>query len=189
MDDESHLEYLALLGDPDFAGPTRPLHLRISSWEEETHRLEDRIREQYPFSGRWQSIITPSSKLLIPKELQHLFADGGVISVSTNHHLILYGKQHWQRMERKLAKDIGLEPVHNDRARHLLESLYRFDGLDKDGAVDVSVYFKEYANIKDEVVIIGTIFHAEVHDRKTYMETQTKISKDSLLQRIKNIKK
>lgn len=185
-EDKEQQNYIsAITGDPYFAGPARPLHLQINSWDEETRKLEDHIRTNHPFEGRWQSLVE-HSRLIIPEQLRPLVQDGGYISVSTDSHLILYGKKHWHRMQRELSKHTGLEPVHTDKARHFFESLYRFDKLDDNGSIEVPAFLLEYADITHKVVLVGMVLFAEIHDRSSYMQSQKKEEKRSFVSRFRN---
>lgn len=189
MADEDNLKYLEALGDPYFASPSRPLHFKVNSWDEETHTMRENIRSSYPFRDRWQTLIDTEHKLIIPEQLRRLVAEGGAVTVSTNGHLMLFGKRHWNLKERILSKQSGSEPIHTDEARHLFESVMRFDRLDENGAIEITPYLADYANLTDTVVIIGMVTYAEIHDRKTYMQTQTKEGKATLKDRFRGLLK
>jgi DNA-binding transcriptional regulator/RsmH inhibitor MraZ len=178
--------YLEALSAPDFAGPTKPLHLKMSSSDERTKEMEEHIRNSSAFEGRWQSYMK-DFKLVIPQQLVGHFNSGGVVTVSTENHLLIFGTKHWDRMQRILAKEIGLSPVHNGVARHYYSNMYRFNRLNEDSTLDLPLHLIQYASLAKEVAIIGMVYHAEIHDKTSYV-TAEKVEKKSLLDRFRKIK-
>lgn len=171
---------------PDDAkgGPTRPIHISLNTWEEQSRKLEELIRFDSPFEGKWQGYID-NGRLYIPEELRKLFNSGGVITVSTEDHLMLFGSQHWLRYQRVLSKENGLSPVLNDISRHVFSNMHRFHKLNDDGSLDIPSDLIQYANLGREVAIIGMIYHAEIHDKDSFIKSQ---KLDALLERKKRFK-
>lgn len=167
--------------------PTRPIHITASTWAERTKLLEDNIRDEVPFEGQWQSYIE-ACKLFIPTELQHLFTGGGVVTVSTENHLLLFGQRHWARYQRLLAKEVGLSPVNNEVARHIYSNMHRFNKINEDGSITLTPELIRYADFSEEVAIIGLIYHAELHDKSTYVASQNPIEQRSRIDRFKKLK-
>lgn len=161
-------------------GPTNPIHITDNSWAEKTKRLEDNIRDSVPFEGKFQGYID-GNKLVLPEELHHLFVGGGVVTFSTERHLLIFGNRHWERYQRLLSKDVGLSPVNNQVARHIYSSMHRFNKLNEDGSIILPTELLKYANLTDEVAIIGMIYHAELHDKKAYLIGETPEERDKLL--------
>lgn len=177
---------------PDFSeslnqsgSPTRPFHVSITDdWNEHTKKLEDHIRDNRPFEGKFQSYIK-GYRLIIPEELRDRFDGGGVLTVSTENHLLLFGNAHWSRMQRILSKEVGLSPVNNEVARHIYSHMQKFHRLNDDGSIDVSVELFDYAGLSKEVAIIGLIYHAEVHDLKSYRTSEEPEKRESMLARFR----
>ena len=144
--------------------PTRPIHISLNAdWNQESKKLEDYIRDSKPFEGKFQSYIS-NYCMIIPEELRHLFETGGVLTVSTEKHLVLFGNLHWRRMQRLLSKEVGLSPVNNEVARHIYSNMYRFQRLNEDGSINIPIELAQYAGLTKDVAIIGMIYHAEIHD-------------------------
>ena len=171
----------------DVGSPTKPIHISPNSWDETTKKLEDNIRDSVPFEGKYQSYIK-SFKLIIPEELQHLIESGGVLTVSTENHLLLFGNRHWSRMQRILAKEVGLSPVHNSVARHFYSNMHKFNKLNEDGTIDIPLPLAQYAGLEKEVAIIGMIYSAEIHNKDSYLSSEKPEARKGLLDRFKKIK-
>ena len=167
--------------------PTRPFHITPHSSEEDFKKTEDYIRDSVPFEGKWQSYVSNYS-LVIPEELRDLFSSGGVVTVSTENHLMLFGTVHWSRMQRMLAKSVGLSPVNNELARHIYSKMHRFHKLNPDGSINVPIELIQYAGISKEVAIVGMIYHAEIHDLQTYKTSDTPDNRKSMLDRFRKMR-
>lgn len=180
------------LEDPDRPSeqgtPTRPFHVSIyGDWNEQSKKLEDYIRDSKPFEGKWQSYIS-NYCLIIPDELKDLFDGGGVLTVSTENHLLLFGNVHWSRMQRLLSKHVGLEPVNNELSRHIYSHMHKFNKLNENGSINIPLELADYAGLSKDVAIIGMIYHAEIHDLQSYKTSNAPENKQSLLDRFKQMR-
>lgn len=179
-----------ILEDPDRPSEqgsiTRPFHITPHSSEEDFQKNEAYIRDSIPFEGKWQSYIQ-SYRLPIPEELHNLFSSGGVLTVSTEKHLLLFGTNHWARMQRLLSKHVGLEPVNNELARHIYSHMHRFNRLE-DGAIHVPIELATYAGLSKEVAIVGMIYHAEIHDLQSYKTSEKPDETESRLARFRKMR-
>jgi DNA-binding transcriptional regulator/RsmH inhibitor MraZ len=180
-----------ILENPDrpseSGGPTRPIHITPHSSEEDFKKLENHIRDSIAIEGKWQSYIS-NYCLVIPEELRDLFQYGGVITVSTERHLLLFGNAHWSRMNKMLSKEVGLSPVNNEVARHIYSHMHRFNKLNEDGTISLPLELVDYAGLKKDVAIIGLIYHAEVHDKASYLTLETPDKRESMLARFRKIR-
>lgn len=167
--------------------PSRPFHITANTSEEDYKKLENYIRDSVPFEGKFQSYIS-NYCMIVPEQLRHLFSSGGVVTVGTENHLMLFGTNHWARMQRILAKDVGLSPVNNEVARHIYSNMYRFHKLNEDGSINLPIELVNWAGLGKEVAIIGLIYHAEIHDKATYLTPDTPEKRQSMLDRFRKIR-
>lgn len=181
-----------ILEDPDRPSeqgtPTRPFHVSQKlDWNDQTKELEDYIRDSKPIEGKWQSYIA-NYCLVIPEELRDLFNGGGVVTVSTENHLLIFGNVHWSRYQRLLSKEVGLSPVNNEIARHIYSHMHKFNKLNEDGSLNIPIELAEYAGLKKDVAIIGLIYHAEVHDKVSYLTSEAPDKRESMLARFRKMR-
>jgi MraZ protein len=182
-------------GHPDFGdslnhagSPTQPIHISLKSdWNQSFKEYEDYIRDSKPFEGKWQSYLS-NYCLIIPEELQDLFSSGGVVTVSTENHLLLFGSTHWKRMQMILSKEVGLSPINNEVARHIYSHMYKFNKLNPDGSINIPYELAAYAELDRDVAIIGMIYHAEIHDKQSYLTSENPENRASLLDRFKKMR-
>jgi DNA-binding transcriptional regulator/RsmH inhibitor MraZ len=131
-----------------------------------------RIINQKAFEGRWQTYITEDNKLMIPESYKDLLKYGGVICKSTDKHLMLFGKEHWEHMKQVLARNMGLQPDSNAVVRHVYGSAEPFDRLNKDGSITLTDDLVKYGRLRGKVALIGLIYYAEVHSMAHYDDLQ-----------------
>lgn len=163
-----------------------PIYHTPNTWDERTHQLEETIRNSAAFEGKFQTYMK-DYKLVIPEPLRKHLCDGGVITVSTEKHLLLFGHQHWLRFSRLLAKEVGLSPVHNAVARHIYGKMTRFNGLHDDGSIDIPLELANYANLHSKIAIIGLVYHAEVHNLEALRISEKPDSELSMLAKFKKL--
>ena len=173
--------------ESSLGGPTQPIHITNNSWQERFLIQADFIADRHAVEGNWQSYID-SFKLFIPEELQHLFKNGGVITASPDNHLLLFGNIHWIHYMKLLAKETGLSPILTELARNAYENMHRFSKLDEDGSITITPTLIRYANIDSDVAIIGMIYHAEIHNKDAYVESQKREMLEDRKKRFRDIK-
>jgi DNA-binding transcriptional regulator/RsmH inhibitor MraZ len=167
--------------------PTQPLHITPHTWQESHKKLEEYIRDDKPFEGKFQTYLS-NYTMLIPTELRDLFDGGGVLTVSTEKHLLLFGAPHWLRMQRILSKEVGLSPVNNELARHIYSHMYRFDKLNDDGSINMPIELVQYAGLTKEVAMIGLIYYAEIHNKQKFVDSEKNDEINGKLARFKKIR-
>jgi len=159
--------------------PTRPIHIVSHTWSEKTRQDGDYIRDNLAFEDKWAS-YSDGLKIIIPEEMRKLFANGGVVTCSPEDHLLLFGGNHWNYYQRLLAKQVGTSPINNEMARHIYENMHRFSRLNDDGSITITREQASYAGIESDVVIVGVVYHAEIHAKDAYVISQ---KTDALLAR------
>jgi len=154
-------------------GPTNQIHTfeHSESQDEQAKREENYIRDKVPFKGNWRTAIDKDNRLLIPTPYHQLLADGGVITTSADKHLLLFGRVHWQRFQRLLAKEIGFSPDHTAIGRHFYKHMLEFDRLDEDGGITLNKQLVSYAGLKNTVAMIGLVYFAEIYSEVDYQDS------------------
>lgn len=109
-------------------------------------------------------------RLLIPDAYKTLLEFGGVITAGTDTNLLLFSSQHWQRTVESLSKQVGFDPDRNSLVRHVYGRHVEFAGLNEDGSITLNDDLVGYAGLKDEVVLVGLIYYAEVHAAQHYFD-------------------
>lgn len=160
----------------DMAGPTNPFYIKLQTEAEFARHTDDFIAERYPFKGRWQTYLN-GNDLMIPEVYSGLLEDGGVVTNGTENQLLIFGDIHWNRMIRIVTTQLGIDPLMNDSMRWLYSRHQEFKELNEDGSITLSDELIAYAKLKagvsrangqGNVVIVGLLYYAEVHDKDQY---------------------
>jgi len=118
------------------------------------------------FLGEYQPNITEGSRLALPKKIREEIK-GRFVVLSRGFEQCVFGykKEDWEKEAEKYTK----EPVSDKKARFLRRYMYsgaEIINLDSQGRLVLSQSLKEYAGIKDSVVVIGAGDHFEIWDFK-----------------------
>lgn len=130
------------------------------------------------FQGHYQTILRDKD-LVIPSDYEDILKDGGVITAGLNSNLMIFGKAHWGRMMKFISKQ--MDEIGNRQAviKHVYNHAVEFDSLKQPGAfITLTDDLINYAKLKDEVVMVGVIYYAEVYDKATY--TDAMLSQDEI---------
>ena len=111
--------------------------------------------------GEYELRIDHKGRLAIPVRLREAFAEGLVLSRGFDRCLIAYTLEEWVKVAEKL---VAL-PLTQINPRRL--SRFTFSGsfdleLDRQGRVVLPAMLRQYAEIKDEVVIVGAYNHLQI---------------------------
>tara|TARA_B100000029_G_scaffold512734_1_gene610233 strand:- start:419 stop:907 length:489 start_codon:yes stop_codon:yes gene_type:complete len=107
------------------------------------------------FSGEYEHRIDPQGRIAIPARFKTAFADGIVLGRAYDACVIVYTPEEWERA----ASEIAQQPATSATARRLARLTFAgaFSGnLDRSGRVVVPQQLRDYADLIEDVVIIGT---------------------------------
>jgi MraZ protein len=119
------------------------------------------------FYGTYQHIIDNKGRLIIPAKFRSQLGERFVIARIFDKCLWVFPQANWQNLEDKLKS----LPITSHKARSF--SRYVFSTVeiaecDRAGRVLIPSALREYANLKEEVVIVGCGAHIEIWDKKTW---------------------
>lgn len=138
--------------------------------------------EQRAFKGRYQTELfngtdeagQAEKRLLIPQAYTELLQFGGVITVGTDEHLMLFSAQHWQRMVASLSTQVGTGISQDQLVRHVYGRHVEFEQLNDEGngvkSISLNSDLVTYARLVDKVVLVGLIYYAEVHAAQHFFD-------------------
>ncbi len=113
------------------------------------------------FLGEYELRIDPKGRLAIPTRFRDAFRGGLVISRGFDRCLNIYTMTEWERV----AEDLVALPVTQLNPRRIAR--FTFSGAfdlepDRQGRIVLPVALRQYAEIGDEVVLVGVYMHLQV---------------------------
>jgi len=127
--------------------------------------------------GEFYHAIDDKGRITVPAKFRGRLAAGLVITKGIDPCLWLYPADIWA----DLAKEINGLPLTDPRAREFQRQVFGgASGLvpDKQGRVILSPNLREYANIDNQLVIIGLYDHCELWNPERWQERQQRSDND-----------
>lgn len=138
----------------------------------------DNLFKYFMFIGQYSHLIDPKKRLAIPSKFRKQLSGGVVITRGIDNCLFLYPAKEWKILAEKLSK----LPISksNTRAFSRLMLAGAMDAeIDSQGRILIPDYLKEYASLKDKVVIAGLYNRLEIWNEAVWNNYKNKTEKES----------
>ena len=111
--------------------------------------------------GEYELRIDHKGRVAIPARFREAFRGGLVLSRGFDRCLIVYTMTEWE----KVAESLATLPLTQRNPRRIAR--FTFSGafdqtLDRQGRVILPVSLRQYADITDEVVVVGAHSHLQI---------------------------
>ena len=130
------------------------------------------------FLGEYQPSIDEKGRLALPKKLREQIKGGEVIlSRGFETSILGYDKAEW---EEEAFKQID-SPISDSRARHLKQYMYSGAAevsFDEQGRFVIPPNLRSYAQIEDEVTVIGAGDHFEIWETSRWRKHLAQIEEE-----------
>lgn len=128
------------------------------------------------FKGSYMYAVDEKGRVNLPAKLRKYVSpesnDTFVVTRGFEKCLFVYPVDEWNRLEQNLRNLSSYDPEHRRFIRALLE-LASESQLDGQARLSIPQELREYASIKDEVRIIGTLDKIELWNPAVYEEYRT----------------
>ncbi len=128
--------------------------------------------------GEYRHSIDHKGRIAIPAKFRSKLAEGCVITRGLDYSLFIYTHQEWS----KLAKKLSQLPIGQADARAFARLMFSGASdleLDKQGRVVIPVYLREYAGLKNEIVICGLFNRIEIWDQEKWKKYKKELEQES----------
>ena len=128
--------------------------------------------------GEYTHTLDPKKRLAVPSKLRKEIGEQAILTRGLNNCLFLYPIQQWQKLTEKLSQ----LPMGQGDTRSFLRLLFsgaaevEFDQL---GRMLVPDYLKNYAGLKQRVVIVGVYDRLEVWDEERWSNYKGEVEKNT----------
>ena len=130
------------------------------------------------FLGEYEYHIDQKGRISIPARFRQEFQGGVVLSRGFDKCIIVHSLNEW----RKATEHVISSFVVPDRQRRLNRVIFSASfnqELDRQGRVILPLILKEYAEIRDGVVIVGMNTHLEIWSKENWELERTKLAESA----------
>ncbi len=130
------------------------------------------------FIGQYSHLIDPKKRLAVPSKFRKQLGAKVVITRGIDNCLFVYPMNDWNELAEKLSK----LPINksNTRAFSRLMLAGAMDTeIDSQGRILIPDYLKEYAALKDKVIIAGLYNRLEIWDEEVWNNYKSVTEKES----------
>jgi MraZ protein len=119
------------------------------------------------FLGEYELRIDHKGRVAIPSKFREAFRAGLVLSRGFDKCLIVYTMAEWQ----KVAGELASLPVTQLNPRRIAR--FTFSGAfdlepDRQGRIILPPTLRQYADINDEIVMVGSYSHLQIWSRENW---------------------
>ena len=125
------------------------------------------------FMGEYHHSIDSKGRIIIPSKFKSDFGKKVVITNYLDGCLSIYTKDTWTKLEKKISALPMSKKGSRDFKRFFLGSAQIVD-IDNQGRVLVSSPLRQFANLKDDVNMVGVGDHVEIWDSASWDKEYTK---------------
>lgn len=132
------------------------------------------------FIGQYEHNLEEKGRLSVPKKFRTDLADGGVLTRGLDGCLFLFPKRHWEEFVEKLQQTPLTKADARGFSRLLTYGANEVE-IDAQGRILVPEYLRQFAGIKKEVILAGSLERIEIWDKENFTVYQEKIEKEGEL--------
>lgn len=128
--------------------------------------------------GEYKHNLDPKKRLAIPAKLRKELGESSILTRGLNSCLFLYPLGQWS----KLTEKLGQLPVGQADTRSFLRLMFAGASeveTDQLGRILIPDYLKNYAGLKQKVVIIGVYDRLEIWDEDRWENYKTETEKNT----------
>lgn len=117
--------------------------------------------------GEYELKIDHKGRIAIPSKFRETFRGGLIIARGFDKCLTIYTLEEWQNLADRLAS-MSLTQVNSRRITRFAFSGAFDVELDRQGRVIMPAALRQYAEVGDEVVMVGAYSHLEIWSKKLW---------------------
>lgn len=121
------------------------------------------------FIGEYTHTIDHKGRVAIPAKFRAKLAGGCVVTRGLDLSLVLYPAEEWEILAKKLAHLPLTKPDARAFARFMLAGAMDVE-LDKQGRIIIPPYLRDYARLKNSVIVTGLYDRIEIWNKESWNE-------------------
>ena len=139
------------------------------------------------FLGEFEYKIDEKGRVLIPPKFRKELKEGVVLTTGPEKCIIAYAPPEWK----KLADALTTGSIAPSKLRRLNRAIFATAfrlNIDRQGRIALPIPLRQYAEIKDEIIIAGANTYLELWDKKQW-ESEKAISQEQAWQIIESLER
>ncbi len=139
------------------------------------------------FLGEFEYKLDEKGRVLIPPKFRRELKEGVVLTTGPEKCIIAYAPPEWK----KLADALTTGSIAPSKLRRLNRAIFATAfrlNIDRQGRIALPIPLRQYAEIKDEIVIAGANTYLELWDKKQW-ESEKAISQEQAWQIIESLER
>ena len=113
------------------------------------------------FTGEYRHSVDDKGRVAVPAKFRAQLAEGAWASNWIDQCLAVFPKQAWEDLSAKVRQLPVGDPGSRAFQRFLFGGAFEAE-LDRQGRVVVPAYLREWAGLKSEAVVVGSLDHIEI---------------------------
>ncbi len=130
------------------------------------------------FLGRFEHTIDDKGRLTIPSRYRTILSAGVVVTRGIDGCLFIFPIARWEQLSEKLEQ---FPTLTQDESRSFVRFFFTeaIDCVpDKQGRILIPTYLREYAQLRDTVIVAGVRDHLEVWNPEAYALDNARLEKE-----------
>lgn len=138
--------------------------------------------------GEYTHTIDPKKRLSLPSKFRKELGKKVIVTRGLDNCLFVYPINEWKKISEKLA-DLGVGKADTRGFNRFILSGAVEAGIDSLGRILVPEYLRNFASLKDKVVLAGVQTRVEIWDEKKWSDYKKKIERqaDSMAEKLGEI--
>jgi MraZ protein len=125
------------------------------------------------FLGEYEHTVDTKGRLAVPSKFRAQMDEGAVLSKGMGTCLSIYTMARWEEKSNELVAGMTSEELR-DFERRVYPSASEID-LDAQGRMVIPAKLRAYAELSNEVTIVGVRDHFEIWERAVWQSYQEKL--------------
>lgn len=131
--------------------------------------------------GEFRCTIDDGGRFALPSEFRAELGEGATVTRGVDRCLVIYPAAKWQRLAEKIERQLPLTSRLARAFNRLMFSGAQACAPDQEGQIALPRPLREYANIEDEVVVVGLFSHLEIWSPGRWQEMRSESLEDGVV--------
>lgn len=135
------------------------------------------------FIGEFDHTIDGKRRLAMPYRFRRELGRGGIITRGLEQNLVVYTRQEWEKLARKLSSLPSFDKSVRNFQRLIFSGAVEA-AFDRAGRVLIPGFLVEYAGLKTQTVVVGLYNRIEIWDKNRWDKVKKSGDEQNLMEQM-----